>query len=120
MSEHSLQISAADFLRKALPSRAVFFHVPNGELRDKRTAAKLKAYGVLPGVPDFIVICDGKLIGLELKAPKGRASPEQVAIGDAFVANGFNWQIVRSLEEVERVLLGAGIPLKASCMGVAA
>jgi hypothetical protein len=31
------------------------FHCPNGEYRDKRTAVKLKAMGVLPGVADYVL-----------------------------------------------------------------
>ena len=117
MSEHALQISTAQFLRRALPTTAVMFHVPNGEYRDKRTAAKLKAYGVLPGVPDILVIYDGRLIGLELKAPKGRVSKEQTEVGEAFVANGMVWTVARSLEAVETFLRGEGVPLKATVIG---
>lgn len=110
----------ADFLKRALPSTALHSHFPAGESRSAITGARLKRMGLQKGWPDFLIIHDGKLVGLELKAGKGKASPEQTAVGDAFVANGFSWQIVRSLEEVERVLIGAGIPLKASCQGAVA
>jgi hypothetical protein len=43
-------------------------HIPNGELRDKRTAGKLKQMGAKPGWPDFVLIPPaGQLHCLELK-----------------------------------------------------
>ncbi|MFV0351829.1 MAG: VRR-NUC domain-containing protein [Oscillospiraceae bacterium] len=36
----------------ACPGLAYMYHVPNGGLRNKAVAAKLKAEGVKPGVPD--------------------------------------------------------------------
>lgn len=112
--EFKLSCVVADFLQDALPRTACWSHFPAGEARSKITGARLKRMGLAKGWPDYLVVHDGKLVGLELKAGNGKASPEQCAVGDAFVANGFTWQIVRSLEEVERVLVGAGIPLKAS------
>ena len=112
MSEHLLQIATADYLRHALPPSALFFHVPNGELRTKRTASKLKAYGVMPGVPDIIVIYQNKMVGIELKAPKGRVSPEQKHVGAMFIAHGFAWGVARSLDDVEALL--GNIPLRAT------
>ena len=52
----------------------LFYAVPNGGLRDKRTAAKLKAAGVAPGVPDLAFpVARGGYHGLyvEMKRSKG-------------------------------------------------
>ena len=35
------------------PRLALLYHIPSGELRTKRTAAKLQKMGVRPGVPDL-------------------------------------------------------------------
>lgn len=52
-----------------------FFHVANGELRNKRTAAKLRAMGVKSGVHDLIFLGrGGKAIFIELKR-KGNTKP---------------------------------------------
>lgn len=56
------------------------FHVPNGGQRSKAVAAKLKAEGTQPGIPDYIFpIQLGGYVGLaiELKAIKGRVDPKQ-------------------------------------------
>lgn len=53
-------------------------HVPNGEKRSKRVAAKLKRMGVKPGVPDVLIFTRPPL-AIELKRAdgKGRVSKEQ-------------------------------------------
>lgn len=62
------------------PRLAYAFHVPNGELRDKATAAKLQRMGVKPGVPDiWLPVPSRGYSGLvmELKIPGGKPTPEQ-------------------------------------------
>ena len=46
-----LHIPLVSTLRWCLRPDVVWRHVPNGEHRDPRTAAKLKAMGVLPAAP---------------------------------------------------------------------
>ena len=54
------------------------FHCPNGEKRDGRTASKLMAMGVKPGVPDLIFILpNGKILWVELKLANGILSKSQ-------------------------------------------
>lgn len=57
------------------------FAIPNGGHRHLTVAAKLRQEGVRRGVPDlFLPVPKGGLAGLwiELKAPKGRATKEQL------------------------------------------
>lgn len=42
----------ARFNARMMPELELLFHVPNGGMRDKITAARLKAEGVKSGVPD--------------------------------------------------------------------
>ena len=99
--EARLQGAAVTYLRTSLPSRALVFAVPNGGSRDKREAARLKWQGVLAGVPDVLVILDGRTFGIEFKAPKGKLSDAQKAIADRFHENGCPWTVARSLDDVE-------------------
>lgn len=58
----------------------IIFAVPNGGLRDKRVAAKLKAEGVLASVPDLVVAEPrGPYHGLyvEMKRVGGKATLDQ-------------------------------------------
>lgn len=77
-SELQIQIAVVQHLRQRGVPGLIYWHSPNGGLRDKREAAKLKAMGVRPGVSDLILFHRGKLFCLELKAKRGRASPEQL------------------------------------------
>jgi hypothetical protein len=40
---------------------------------------RFKAMGVVPGVPDVLLLHEGRLRGLELKRKGGRLTPTQVA-----------------------------------------
>lgn len=56
----------------------VAFHCPNGGWRNVREASRLKRMGVLPGIPDLMIVYKGDVFGLELKAPGGRATEAQL------------------------------------------
>lgn len=64
-------------LAKYLDDRGYLWcHVPNGGLRDKRTASILKRQGVKAGIPDILIF--DKRIAIELKRQRGgRPSPLQ-------------------------------------------
>lgn len=117
--EDHLHRAVVQYLMLALPSDAVFFHPPNGEYRSKRTAAKLKAFGVLPGVPDLCFIHEGRFFGVELKAPgrlvgnrmvgRGYCSKSQRSVHAAIKDAGGAVCTAWSLEDVQEALWGWGI-----------
>lgn len=85
------------------------FHVPNGGYRKPREGAILKGLGVMPGVPDIIIIHKGKAFGLELKAPGGRATEKQMlAIAAMDEAGGFVC-IAEGLDRALKVLEAWGV-----------
>ncbi len=83
MSEHTEQVALfrwAAVQKCTLPELALMFAIPNGGHRSKAVAAKLKAEGVKPGVPDICLpVARGGYHGLfiELKAGKNKASAAQ-------------------------------------------
>lgn len=104
-TELSLHMSAAAFLRWAWPSDLPWTHFPAGEQRDARTGAKLKAMGLAPGWPDFLLVLpNGQLAGIELKAAGGALSQAQIATRDRFIALKCGFAICRSVDEVEATL----------------
>lgn len=115
-AEFRLSCVVADYLARALPADACWTHFPAGEARNAITGARLKRMGLQRGWPDYLVIFQGRLIGIELKAPetKGRLSAEQLIVAEGFRHNGFGWGLCRSLDDVEALLRGAGVPLVAS------
>lgn len=106
VKEIGLHMSAAAYLRRACPGEVLWFHVPNGEKRDESTAGKLKAMGVLAGVPDFVfVLPNAQAAFLELKAADGVLSDPQIDFRDRVLAAGCGYATARSLDEVEAVLV---------------
>lgn len=71
----------------------LLFHPANGGKRNPREAGRLKAAGVLAGVPDIILpVPAGGFCGLaiEFKAPKnGRATDSQLEYIDRLVKHGW-------------------------------
>ncbi|MDB5445646.1 MAG: hypothetical protein JWQ97_963 [Phenylobacterium sp.] len=103
--EVTLHMSAAAFLRHAWPADLPFFHVPNGEQRDARTGAKLKAMGALAGVPDFALhLPRGQIAYIELKTSAGAMSDAQFAFRQACIAHGHGHAVCRSVEDVETTI----------------
>ena len=97
--EDALQRSIVDLLRK-VPVRALWFHVPNGGHRNKRTAARLKSLGVRRGVPDLVFVgFDGVARFMELKAAKGSLKGEQKAWRDACATMNVSFVVVKTLDE---------------------
>jgi hypothetical protein len=77
--ELAIHVSVVDAVRKFGWPDALWFHVPNGEVRDPRTGAKLKAMGTRRGVADLVFIRPGAPpLFLELKARVGRQSAAQI------------------------------------------
>ena len=74
------------------------FHAPNGGYRRPIEARIMKGLGVVPGVPDVIAIKDGRVFGLELKAPGGCASEAQLATLAQMNAAGAQTCIAQGLD----------------------
>jgi len=109
--ERELQIQLVSMLKWALRPDVIMFHVPNGELRDKAAAAKLKAMGTLPGVSDLLFLwkkywedAEGSrtalgVLFLELKRPGGKLTIEQAAFGLAVRTMGADFEVASSIDE---------------------
>jgi hypothetical protein len=113
--EHLLQISLVDRLNWQCRKDVVYFHCPNGELRDKATAAKLKAMGVRPGVADLIFIW-GELVAvpnllilprvlfLELKRRGEKQSPVQKLFEAECKRVGCDYAVADNIDDAVSIL----------------
>lgn len=116
--EQQLQIAVADYLRFAIRPPTIWTAFPAGGGGRVR-GAFLKAMGLQAGWPDMLVVarCDmagaSRNVALELKAAKGRQSPEQKSFQEKWEETGGIYFIARSIDEVEGFLRGVGIPLHA-------
>ena len=55
------------------------------------------------GVPDIILVKDGKFVGLEVKRPKGKQSAHQLAFETDCKKAGGEYYIITSVEEVQKL-----------------
>jgi len=110
--EADLQRAVVTALRFALPKGAILHHSANEVTeagpRGARKQAILVGMGVYPGFADLVVLCEGRMLFLELKSPTGRLSPAQEAFRDTVVAQGFGWALVRSLDDALGALVDHG------------
>lgn len=84
-----------------------FHHSPNGGLRDKRTASRLKMMGTRRGVPDLMCFCgrDGYVgLALELKLAGGRVSKDQQRWIDRLAAHGWMTSVAYGLDDAQRIV----------------
>jgi hypothetical protein len=120
LESHQIQIPLVEILRWTVRDGVIWHHVPNGELRDRKVAAKLKAMGVKPGVADLEFFWSEELLHeikprtrvlfLELKLP-GRPLREesQVAFCVRARAIGAEYLVARSVDEALAILKERGL-----------
>ena len=110
--EADAQRAIVQALRFALPRDAIVHHCANEVTeagpRGAKRQAILVGMGVHAGFADLMILCDGRALFLELKAPKGRLRPDQEAFRDAVLAQGFGWALVRSLDDALSALADHG------------
>lgn len=80
-TEEQEQIALFQWMDICLTPEAIYWHTPNGGNRSAREAARFKAAGVVPGIPDIFILHRGQLYAIELKRLKGgRTSKVQFQI----------------------------------------
>ena len=76
------------------------FAIPNGGARSPATAGRLKAEGVVPGIPDLFVPAKG--LWIEMKRVKGGAlSPEQKAMIQYLEEVGYRAIVCKGAEDAK-------------------
>lgn len=104
-AEHGEQVAFVNWFRATYPA-ILIFAIPNGEKRDIGTAVKLKAEGVVPGIPDLYI--PAWRLWVEMKAKGGKISHEQSEVMDYLQTVGdtcivaYGWQ--DAVEQVQKVL----------------
>lgn len=95
-----LHIQVATLLKQFLAEGWAFTHPASGEHRDKRTAAKLKAMGTMPGWPDLIFVSpEGRFHGLELKRKGEGLNEAQRAFHSNAIGQGWAVAVVDNFDD---------------------
>jgi hypothetical protein len=118
-SEDQIQAEIVQFYNNSYclthhEDRNLIFSVPNGGLRSKIEAMKLKSTGTLPGVSDLIIYHHKKIeelgiitvlnIFVEVKKEKGIHSKEQKEFEGRVAKMGFKYVIVKNLDEFKEMI----------------
>jgi predicted RecB family endonuclease len=108
-AEARIQAAIVELIRAVAPD-LVCFHCPNGGLRGKAEAARLKWIGVLAGIPDLVVLGrDGQTWLVEVKTGDGALSTDQRAMRDRLTAMRVPYVVARSIDDVRRAFAIWGI-----------
>lgn len=94
--------------RDKYPQLKYLFHIPNGGLRDMRTAVNLKAEGVRAGVPDVMLPygCGFRLgLFIEMKVGKNKPSLEQVDWINYLNSAGYECRVCYSWEDARDAIV---------------
>lgn len=111
--EHQIQSACVRWFAYQHPElKGLLFAVPNGGARNKATAGKLKAEGVVAGVSDLILLvpqwfttwrgqqgCLYAGLCIEMKTAKGRQSPDQKEWQSKVESYGYKYAVCHSLDE---------------------
>jgi len=74
-------------------------HVPN-----QATRGRFRYSGLLPGAPDLIVIGNNRIYFMEVKKHNGKQSPSQLVVQRMIEERGFEYHVVRSLDDALSVV----------------
>lgn len=110
------QETVAAFLDLALPEDAWWTSIDTGSARSRAVGGLRKKRGIKPGTPDTLIVWNGITLWVELKHKYGKLSAVQQAVRLRLLANGHNYALARTLDDVIDACTTAGIPLKATAL----
>lgn len=103
--EHKIQVACVNWFRYVYP-KSIIYAIPNGGQRNAVTASKLKAEGVLAGVPDlFVAEARNNFHGLYLEMKNGKAgrvSDHQRDMMEQLQNKGYKCVVCRSFDDFEK------------------
>ena len=101
-TEDAEQMEFVQWFRRTFPS-VLIFAIPNGGARHPAVAAKLKATGVVKGIPDLFI--PEWRLWIEMKRQKGgRVEPEQVEKMAYLRDCGYVCEVAKGCEEAKQVV----------------
>lgn len=96
MTEYEIQCDIVKWFRSNYKD-SILFSVPNEA--GWRNSNKYTASGMLKGVSDLVVVMKSKIIFFEVKTKQGKQSLEQLNYQHQVESLGFEYYVVRSIDE---------------------
>lgn len=104
-AEERLQSGIVELLRLSADPNCIWYAVPNGEKRSIATGRRLKAMGVVAGIPDMaFVLPNGFAAFIEFKSEKGVLSQAQSAFRDKCIRTGVAYCCVSTFDQAVAAL----------------
>lgn len=104
LPEQKIQRAVIQHLDARAPRGAIYWHNWSGGYRRPAEAAIMKALGVVPGLPDLMIVYDSKIYALELKTEDGRPSEAQLEMIARLNRAGAFCAVTYGLDAALRVL----------------
>jgi hypothetical protein len=112
MTEHQIQASFAQWVRlheRKYPELRLGFAIPNGGLRNKIVATKLKREGVRAGVPDWMLPAQrltSNGLAIEFKVGRNRLTHAQREYRELLIEQSWQYFVCRSPDEAINAVEG--------------
>ena len=105
MSEDKLQAEFFQHVWNNYPQlRRCMWAVPNGGLRNKLEAFKLKATGTIAGVWDLHIFYKGKFYIIETKVGNNKLSDKQILWRDVMISQGAKAFVYYNMQEGMKII----------------
>jgi hypothetical protein len=104
--EHNIQVACVTWFRYQYSDHLIYA-IPNGGLRNKAVAGKLKAEGVLRGIPDLCIPVarfGSHGLYIEMKAENETTKPHQDLIISKLRDEGYQCEVVHSFDEFQKIV----------------
>jgi hypothetical protein len=98
--EHNLQVSCLNWFRTQHKGKLIY-SIPNGGQRNKIVAAKLKAEGVMSGVPDIHIPVPNRFyhgMYIEMKVKPNKPTDNQLSVMKELEKCGYKCVVCYSIE----------------------
>ena len=106
--EHELQKACVQWFRFNYPNyKYLLFAIPNGGLRNARVAVKLKAEGVVAGVPDLFLAIGTKYANglfIEMKQGKNKLTENQKYMKQQLENEAYMVEVVYTFDEFVKIV----------------
>ena len=102
-SEHIIQRESVQWIRQYTPY--LVYAIPNGGKRSKVTGGRLKAEGLVTGMPDLHI--PALALFIEMKTATGAVEPAQLKIHERLRSEGQRVEVCRSVADVQAVVTGS-------------
>lgn len=100
-SEAKIQQTAIQAIRNEYPETyGLLYHIPNGGIRDPRTATIMTGQGVVPGIQDLHFLWYGNHYLIEVKTERGQVDPAQKVIHAQHKKHGMDTYVFKTSEQI--------------------